>query len=77
MPLYPYGGIYAPFGEARRNQPVDLKPANPLPENRMSSSTGDAGLDGYSVLSRADRYTGQRPDINGRPEYWGPRPEEN
>jgi hypothetical protein len=77
MGFYPYGGVYPPFGEARRNQPVNVKPANPLPENPMTSDTGNAGLDGYSVLSRADRYSGQRPSIDGRPDYWGPRPEEN
>jgi hypothetical protein len=74
--VYPFGGIYSPFGEARRNQPVDLQPCNPLPPNRMRSDVGDAGRDGYSVLSYADRTTGQRPAINGRPEYWGPRMEE-
>lgn len=61
-----------PFGEAKRNQPVDLPPANPLPPNRMSSDTGDAGLDGYSVLSRASRATGVRPATGGTPDYWGP-----
>ena len=77
MAFYPFGGDYAPFGEARRNQPVELRPANPLPENRMVADTGDAGLDGYSVLSRASRFSGCRPSIDGRPEYWGPRAEEN
>lgn len=77
MAFYPCGGVYSPFGEARRNQPVNLRPVRPLPENRMNSDTGNAGLDGYSVLSRADRYTGQRPSIDGRPDYWGPRNEEN
>lgn len=77
MAFYPFGGDYPPFGYARRNQPVEVRPVNPLPENKMSSDTGDAGLDGYSVLSRADRYSGQRPSIDGRPEYWGPREEEN
>lgn len=61
-----------PFGEAKRNQPVDLQPANPLPSNKMSSNSGDAGLDGYSVLSRADRRTGLRPATGGTPDYWGP-----
>lgn len=61
-----------PFGEAKRNQPVDLKPANPLPPNKMCSATGDAGLDGYSVLSRASRITGERPSTGGTPDYWGP-----
>lgn len=62
-----------PFGEARRNQPVDLKPANPLAPNKMSSNTGDAGLDGYSVLSRANRITDERSPVEGTPDYWGPR----
>lgn len=63
-----------PFGEAKRNQPVDLKPCNPLPQNKMSSDSGNAGLDGYSVLSRASRYSGQRPAIGDpHPDYWGPR----
>lgn len=62
-----------PFGEAKRNQPVDLKPCNPLPPNKMSSNSGDAGRDGYSVLSRANRFTDERPAIGGAPDYWGPR----
>lgn len=63
-----------PFGETKRNQPVDLKPCNPLPPNKMRQDTGNAGLDGYSVLSRADRMTGQRPATgDAHPDYWGPR----
>lgn len=77
MAFYSYGGIYPPFGEDRRNHPVVTRPCNPLPPNKMSSDTGDAGLDGYSVLSRADRYTGQRPSIDGRPHCEAPRAEEN
>lgn len=65
-----------PFGEAKRNQPVELSPANPLPPNKMSSCTGDAGQDGYSVLSRADRVSGQRPAVGGYPQYWGPHQEQ-
>lgn len=61
-----------PFGEAKRNQPVDLKPANPLPPNAKRSDSGNAGLDGYTVLSRASRETGVRPAIGGHPDYWGP-----
>lgn len=61
-----------PFGEAKRNQPVEIEPANPLPPNKKSSNTGDAGLDGYTCLARADRITGQRPPTGGDPEYWGP-----
>lgn len=77
MPFYPYGGLYPSFGEEPRNQPVDLRPCNPLPENKMTSDTGDAGLDGYTVLSRADRFSGRRPSINGRPVIEAPRAEEN
>lgn len=61
-----------PFGEARRNQPVELDQANPLPTNKKSSNTGDAGCDGYTVLARANRMTGVRPPTGGDPEYWGP-----
>jgi hypothetical protein len=77
MPFFPDGGVWSPFGGARRNQPVKLRPVNPLPENKMGSCTGDAGLDGYTALSCADRVTGERPSIDGRPQYWGPRNEEN
>jgi hypothetical protein len=69
---YPYGGIYAPFGRARRNEPVKLREANPLPVNAKSDNTGDAGLDGYTVKSRADRHTGERPFVEGAPQYMGP-----
>ena len=61
-----------PFGEAKRNQPVDLKPANPLTPNAKRADCGDAGLDGYTVLSRANRITGERPPTGGTPDYWGP-----
>lgn len=65
-----------PFGEAKRNQPVDLEPANPLPPNKHRSDCGDAGLDGYSVLSRANPVTGVRPAIDGVPQYDGPNMEQ-
>lgn len=61
-----------PFGEARRNQPVKLQPANPLPSNAMDNTSGDAGCDGYTRLSRANRTTGERPAVGGTPLYWGP-----
>ena len=38
----------------------------------MSLDTGDAGRDGYTVLSRANRHSGQRPMINGTPQFEGP-----
>jgi len=62
MALWPYSGLYP---EPKRNEPVEAKPVNPLPENAMSMDTGDAGLDGFSVLSRASRYTGLRPTAGG------------
>ena len=67
--VYPYQGIY---GEPRRNEPVRIRPANPLPENKMSSDTGNAGRDGYTVFSRASRETGLRPSIEGSPDCQGP-----
>jgi hypothetical protein len=68
----PYGGLYPPFGEAPRNQPVDVPACNPLPPNKMSDDTGNAGADGYSVLSQANPRTGVRPSIDGIPQYEGP-----
>lgn len=76
MAGYPYQGIYDPFGFQRRNRPVDLPDCNPLPPNKMKADTGDAGQDGYSVLSRANRFDGERPDIGGRPEFQGPNLED-
>lgn len=40
-------------GIARRNDPVKLTPGNP-PERHYRLETGNAGLDGYTVLSTAD-----------------------
>lgn len=77
MPVYPYRAIYPPFGYSRRNEPVELPDCNPLPDNAMSNDTGDAGRDGYTVLSRASRHTGERPMINGIPQYEGPRLDED
>lgn len=76
MAGYPYQGIYDPFGYQRRNRPVDLPDCNPLPANAMSADTGNAGADGYSVLSRANRYNGERPDVGGTPEFQGPNLED-
>lgn len=70
--VYPYGGIYNRFGDAPRNQPVFIRSVNPLEDNKMSLDTGDAGRDGYTVLSRANRHSGQRPMINGTPQFEGP-----
>lgn len=59
----------------REETPV-MPDKNPLPPNDMSADTGNAGLDGYSVLSRASRHSGERPAIGGVSEYPFPREED-
>jgi hypothetical protein len=59
-----------------RNEPMEAKPLNPLPENAMSADTGNAGRDGYTVLSRASRATGERITV-GDPRYEAPRSSED
>ena len=70
----PYGAIYS---SPRRNEPVDLLQVNPLPLNAMSNDTGNAGADGYTVLSRANRYSGERPLVGGVGDPTCPRMEED
>lgn len=72
--VYPFGGIYSPIGEAPRNQPVEIEEVNPLGPAKLANNTGDAGRDGYTVLSRANRYNRERPMINGVPQYEAPLP---
>ena len=70
---YPYQGLYDGFGHQKRNQPVEVPECNPLSPNKMSNDTGNAGADGYSVLSRANRFDGGRPPVGAsRPEFLGP-----
>lgn len=70
MPAYfYYGGLY----QDGRNEPVDIPAKNPLPQNKMNAETGNAGLDGYTVLSRANRATGSRPPVGGYPVHEGPQ----
>lgn len=75
--FYPEGAFYSPYGYAPRNDPQNVPAKNPCPENAMSNDTGNAGADGYTVLSRASRFTGERPSIQGTPQYDGPRNEDN
>lgn len=70
--FYPYGGVYQPIGYERRNEPVAIPECNPQPESKKRLDSGNAGADGYTVLSRASRYTGQRPPVEGYPVYSGP-----
>lgn len=74
--LYRYGGLYDPIGHARRNELVDAPAVNSLPENAMKADCGNAGLDGYTVLSRANRVTGERKLSNVTPEFEGPKLED-
>ena len=61
------------FGKLR-NVPEAVRPANPLPGNDKASATGDAGRDGYTCLSRADRDTGVRPPAGGGTRVdWPPK----
>ncbi len=47
------------FGNTR-NVPERVPDPRPLPVH-LTSQTGDAGRDGYTCLSTADRKTGTRP----------------
>ena len=51
------------FGNTR-NVPERVADPRPLPL-RLTSQTGDAGRDGYTCLSIADRKTGIRPPAGG------------
>jgi hypothetical protein len=54
---------------SKRNETPVIPYKNPDPPNAMSMDTGNAGLDGYSTLSRANRFNGERPEIGGEPDY--------
>ena len=65
-------GIF--FGSNRRNDPVELEVTNPL-ERYAPAETGNAGIDGYSVISRArSNAQGNPPPVKGvvGPAYQGP-----
>lgn len=68
-----FGAIYTTSPPNKPNQPVEARPLNPLPEHAMQADVGDAGRDGYTVLSRASRFTGERYIAGTEPEYWGPK----
>lgn len=59
------GSLYR-YGHPRPGMPVTIKPANPLPENKKCLGTGDAGKDGYTVISCADRMSGERPAVGDK-----------
>jgi hypothetical protein len=71
--LMVYGGIYSTSPPNKPNQPLDARALNPLPDARMlQADSGDAGRDGYTVLSRASRRTGERYISGTEPEFLGP-----
>lgn len=65
-----------PYYQGRDENAV-IPDKNPLPANAMHADTGNAGADGYTVFSRASRYSGMRPAIGGEPEFPFPRMQED
>jgi hypothetical protein len=61
-----------PYYQGRDENAV-IPDKNPQPANAMHADCGDAGLDGYTVFSRASRRSGMRPAIGGEAEYPFPR----
>jgi hypothetical protein len=70
--LHSFGGLYSSFPPNKPNQPLDAKALNPLPENKMNLETGNAGRDGYTVVSRASRISGERFIAGTEPELLSP-----
>ncbi len=64
------------FGRERRNDPVKLVDPRPIPDYGTHDLTsGNAGVDGYSVLSRANpQAQGSPPPVKGTEgfAYQGP-----
>lgn len=64
------------FGTARRNDPVKLVDPHPVEDHgRASIESGNAGLDGFTCLARANPdMAGNRPSVKGTigPVYRGP-----
>lgn len=69
-------GIGLFFGSSRRNDPVKLVDPHPIADyGTKDLESGNAGLDGYTVLSRARADAqGCPPPVAGTvgPVYWGP-----
>jgi hypothetical protein len=63
------------FGNTKRNDPIRMHDPRPLPVHDDATHTGDAGKDGYTVLSRASPDAqGAPPPVSGvaGPTYRGP-----
>ena len=51
------------------NQPVKVSDPRPV-ERVLDDTTGNAGLDGFTRLSTADRETGYRPSVGEATPEW-------
>jgi hypothetical protein len=63
------------FGNAKRNDPLKLEDPHPVTDYGDSIQTGDAGKDGFTVLSKASAQAqGSPPPVSGTigPAYQGP-----
>ena len=63
------------LGSDKRNDPIELDDPRPIPRLGDDVHTGDAGKDGFTLLSRADpRRQGDPPAVAGTegPVYRGP-----
>lgn len=63
------------FGNAKRNDPVKLVDPHPVKDYGDDVCKGNAGLDGFTVLSKADpNRQGSPPPVAGTvgPVYQGP-----
>lgn len=68
-------GIGLFFGSAKRNDPVKLNDPRPILDYGNDVKTGNAGLDGFTVLSQANPDAqGSPPPVDGTvgPTYFGP-----
>jgi len=68
-------GIGLFFGTAKRNDPVKLVDPHPILDYGDNVCSGNAGLDGFTVLSRAyPTAQGSPPPVDGviGPSYRGP-----
>ncbi len=62
-------------GSAKRNDPIKLVDPHPIENYGDSVQTGNAGLDGFTALSKANpRAQGSPPPVSGviGPVYEGP-----
>lgn len=68
------GGFFM-FGGAKRNDPIKLADPHPVTDYGNDVEKGHAGIDGFTVLSKADpQRQGSTPPVPGviGPAYNGP-----